>query len=252
MANVASLTASADSKRNEFRLEFDRLMEENRLLKKHSDEARAAVAQREADLESLEADLADTEQRWSDRLLREERARQEAEKRADDHKIVLQRLVSDTTISPTAELLSQIGQDGKSFTQFYAEHALLQEELGKKEQEISRLESALERILGDIKEKVGIYFAIWANVVATILHRARRGLRQGYRARHYAGNRAGKYSATARCPARSQQGPRVSSAKARRGHPLVAGRVRRPLPAGAVACARDRGPRRPQPCERGL
>lgn len=129
-------------------------MEENRLLKKHSDEARSAVAQREADLEALEADVADSEKRWSEKLQREERARREAEKRADDHKIVLQRLASDTSISPTANLLSQIGQDGKSFTQFYADHALLQEELSKKEQEISRLESALERILGDIKEKV--------------------------------------------------------------------------------------------------
>lgn len=132
-------------------------MEENRLLKKHSDEARQAVAQREADLESVESDLAESEQRWTARLQREERARQEAEKRADDHKVVLQRLASDTSISPTANILSQIGQDGKTFTQFYADHALLQEELGKKEQEISRLESTLEHILADIKEKVSVY-----------------------------------------------------------------------------------------------
>jgi nucleoprotein TPR len=159
-ANIANLTSNAASQKMSYRREFDRLMEEIRLLERRSDEARAAVADREAELERHSEDMAERERMWEERVEREEKGRKIAEKRADDLKVTLQQLTSSAgdgsiDVSRAASLASSQRASGKSYTQFYTDFIKSEQDLQEKEQEVQRLTALVEEISQDIVEQVG-------------------------------------------------------------------------------------------------
>lgn len=157
-ANIANLTSNAAAQKMSYRVEFDRLMEDIRLLGKRGDEARQAVADREAELERHAEEMTERENMWEERLAREENARKVAEKRADDLKVTLQQLTAaedgSLDISPAAALASNQRLAGKSYTQFYADYVKLEYELSEKDKEVQRLTTLVEEISQDINEQV--------------------------------------------------------------------------------------------------
>jgi len=148
-------------------MEFHRLMEENRILEKRGDDARANVVEREAELERT-AESQDEKQRlWEEKWKKEERMRREAEKRAEDLKVVVERLAlaggEDADISPAAALASGMRQTGKSYTQFYTDYTIQEGKLREAENEVARLTDLVEEISRDIDEKVGPYIGSWCS-----------------------------------------------------------------------------------------
>jgi len=158
-ANIANLTSNAASQKVSYRLEFDRLMEEIRLLEKRGDEARAAVADREAELERHAEEMTERENELKEAVEREQKARKLAEKRADDLKITLQQLTGtaedgSVEFSRAASLASSQRASGKSYTQFFNDYVNAQQALQEKEEEVLRLNALVEEISEDIKEHV--------------------------------------------------------------------------------------------------
>ena len=139
-------------------MELQRLMEENRLLEKRGDDARAVIADRESELERLSQQTDDQEREWSERCKKEERLRREAEKRASDLKVVVERLAlaggEGTDVSPTALLANEIRQSGKSYTQFFTDYTIQEQKLREKEDEVARLEAVLTEVTQEIAERV--------------------------------------------------------------------------------------------------
>ena len=157
-ANIATLTAAAASKKASTSSEITRLMDENRLLEKRSEEARTTIAEREAELERLLDASGDKEKAWEDRWKKEERLRREAEKRSEDLSVVVERLAmaggDGNQLSPAAALASGMKQNGKSYTQFYTDYTLQEGKLRSAENEVARLTELLDEISADISEKV--------------------------------------------------------------------------------------------------
>lgn len=113
---------------------------------------------REAELERITDAYADKERQWEERCKKEERTRREVEKRAEDLKVVVDRLAmasgSGSEISPAAALASGAKAGGKTYTQFYTEYTLLEGKLRATENEVSRLTQILDEISADLAEKV--------------------------------------------------------------------------------------------------
>lgn len=134
-------------------------MEEIRLLGKRGDEARAAVADREAELERHAEEMAEREHVWEERLERSEKALKVAQKQADDFKTTLQQITASAAdgsleVSPAASLASSQRASGKSYTQFYTDYVLREQQLQEKDKEIERLSALVEEINQDIQEHV--------------------------------------------------------------------------------------------------
>jgi nucleoprotein TPR len=158
-ASIATLTSAAAAKKASTASEFSRLMEENRILEKRGDEARAQITERESELERLVSAQESKEKSWEERWKKEERLRREAEKRSEDLKIVVERLSMaqgiGSDISPAAALAADQKMNGKSYTQFYVDYTVQESKLRAAENEVDRLTSLLDEISADIAEKVG-------------------------------------------------------------------------------------------------
>ena len=141
-------------------MEFHRLLEDNRVLEKRGDDARASVAEREAELERMADSYDEKPRMWEDRWKKEERIRREAEKRSEDLKVVVERLAmaggAGTDLSPAAALASGMRQNGKTYTQFYTDYTIQEGKLRAAENEVSRLTQLLDEISQDISEKVSL------------------------------------------------------------------------------------------------
>ena len=140
-------------------MEFHRLMEENRVLEKRGDDARTSVVEREAELERMAESWDEKERMWEERCKKEERMRRDAERRAEDLKVVVERLAmaggEGADISPAAALASGMRQTGKTYTQFYTDYTIQEGKLRAAENEVARLTQLVEEISQDIDEKVG-------------------------------------------------------------------------------------------------
>lgn len=133
-------------------------------MEKRADEARATISDREAELERL-ADAQEAKERvWEEKWRKEERSRREAEKRAEDLKIVVERLTlaqgEGSDISPAAALAADQKMNGKSYTQFYIDYTIQSTKLREAEIEVDRLTELLDEISADINEKVSDGFEI--------------------------------------------------------------------------------------------
>ncbi|ORY31757.1 hypothetical protein BCR39DRAFT_525256 [Naematelia encephala] len=156
-SNIAALTSAAAAHKANTSMELHRLVEENRVLEKRGDDARAVISEREAELERLTDLQGEKEKVWEDKWKKEERARREAEKRAEDLKIVVERLAmaggEGNDLSPAAALAGEMRQTGKSYTQFYTDYTIQEGKLRTAENEVARLTSLLDEISQDISEK---------------------------------------------------------------------------------------------------
>lgn len=116
--------------------------------------------EREVELERLTEAFEEKERIWSERIKREEVARQSAEKRADDLKVVVERLAmaggDGDSLSPAAALAGETRQGGKSYTQFYTDYTIQEGKLRNAENEVVRLTRLLDEISQDISEKVAM------------------------------------------------------------------------------------------------
>ena len=157
-ANIATLTAAAASRKASTSSEFARLMEENRVLEKRAEEARVTIAEREAELERMVDSSGETTKVWEDKWKKEERLRREAEKRAEDLQIVVERLAmaggDGSDISPAVALATGMKAGGKTYTQFYTDYTILEGKLRTSENEVIRMTQLLDEISADISEKV--------------------------------------------------------------------------------------------------
>jgi nucleoprotein TPR len=156
--NISTLTTSAATKKANTSLEYQRLLTENQLLEKRSDEARSVVLEREAELERMANAFEEKEKVWEDRWKKEERIRKEAEKRSEDLKVVVERLAlangEGGDLSPAAALAGGLKAGGKSYTQFYTDYTIQEGKLRAAENEVVRLTLLLDEISQDINEKV--------------------------------------------------------------------------------------------------
>ncbi|KAK8864149.1 hypothetical protein IAR55_001395 [Kwoniella newhampshirensis] len=156
-AHIATLTSAAAAKKASVSLEFHQLSEENRILEKRGDDARATTLEREAELERVVNAYEDKEKGWEEKWKKEERTRRDAEKRAEDLKTVVERLAlaggEGTNISSAATLASDLKQSGKSYTQFYTDYTIQEGKLRAAENEVARLTGLLDEISQDISEK---------------------------------------------------------------------------------------------------
>lgn len=161
-ANIASLTSAAATKKASTSMEFHRLMEENTILEKRGDEARASVADREAELERMAESYDKKEEESEVRWKKEERMRREAERRAEDLKLVVERLAmaggGGTDFSPAATIAEGMKQRGKSYTQFYTEYVIQEKKLREAENDVARLTQIVDDISQDVVEKVRTVF----------------------------------------------------------------------------------------------
>lgn len=141
-------------------MEFRRLTEENRVLEKRGDDARATITDREAELERMVQSYDEKERVWEERWKKEERMRRESEKRAEELKIVVERLAlaggNGTDISPAAALASGMKQSGKTYTQFYTDYTIQEGRLRTAENEVARLTHMMDEIGQDIEEKARV------------------------------------------------------------------------------------------------
>ena len=157
-SNIATLTSAAASQKASFRIELNRLSEEIRLLEKRADDSRAAVSDREAELERLVGAQSEKEKLWEEKWKKEERAKREAEKRSDDLKIVVERLATangeGVTISAAASVASGMKQSGKTYTEFYRDYVIQEGKLRASEIEVDNLQQLLDEITQDIEERV--------------------------------------------------------------------------------------------------
>ncbi|WRT66753.1 uncharacterized protein IL334_003716 [Kwoniella shivajii] len=156
-ANIATLTSAAAAKKASVSMEFHQLMEENRILEKRGEEARSTVAEREAELERMAESYGEKEKNWEEKWKKEERTRRVAEKRAEDLKVVVERLAlaggEGTDISPAAALAGGMKASGKTYTQFYTDYTIQEGKLRAAENEVARLTGLLDEIGQDIAEK---------------------------------------------------------------------------------------------------
>ncbi|WVF69077.1 hypothetical protein IAT40_003851 [Kwoniella sp. CBS 6097] len=156
-ANIATLTSAAAAKKASVSMEFHQLTEENRILEKRGEEARATIAEREAELERLAEAYGEKEKSWEEKWKKEERTRREAEKRAEDLRVVVERLAmaggEGNDISPAAALATGVRQSGKTYTQFYTDYTIQEGKLRAAENEVARLTELLDEIGQDIAEK---------------------------------------------------------------------------------------------------
>ena len=133
-------------------------MEENRVLEKRAEEARVTIAEREAELERMVDSSGEKTKVWEDKWKKEERLRREAEKRAEDLQIVVERLAmaggDGSDISPAAALATGMKAGGKTYTQFYTDYTILEAKLRTSENEVIRMTQLLDEISADISEKV--------------------------------------------------------------------------------------------------
>ncbi len=166
--NIATLTSAAAAKKASTSMEFHRLMEENRVLEKRGDDARATVVEREAELERMSENYNEKERVWEDRWKKEERMRREAEKRSEDLKIVVERLAlaggEGAEFSPAASLAFGMRQSGKTYTQFYTDYVIQEGKLREAENDVARLTELVDRINQDILEKVSILLAVHSSL----------------------------------------------------------------------------------------
>lgn len=92
------------------------------------------------------------------RVKAEERRRKEVEKRAEELKLVVDRLAlaggEGTDLSPAAALAGEMRAQGKSYTQFFTDYTLQEGKLQAAENEVARLTDLLDEISSDIAEKV--------------------------------------------------------------------------------------------------
>jgi nucleoprotein TPR len=159
------LTAAAASHKAGFRIEVNRLVEEVALLERRGDDARAAVDDREAELERVSAVQVEKERSWEEKWKKEERGRREAEKRAEDLKIVVERLAmaggeGGMDFSPAASIAGQMKQQGKTYTQFYTDYTIQEAKLRAAENEVGRLQNLLDEISQDISDKVCVWHCL--------------------------------------------------------------------------------------------
>lgn len=158
-ANIATLTSAAASKKASSSNEISRLIDENKILEKRAAEARNTILEREAELEKLADAQSEDARVWSEKLRKEDRARKEAEKRASDLKVVVDRLTlahgDGSDLSPAAALAIGQREGGKSYTSFFTEFTLQENKLREAEEEVVRLTALLDEISADIREKVG-------------------------------------------------------------------------------------------------
>ena len=158
-ANIASLASAAAAKKASTSSEFARLTDEYRIVEKRGEEARATVAEREAELERMVDAQSEKERSMEERWKKEERLRRDAEKRSEDLKVVVERLSmahgDGSELSPAAALAHDQRQNGKSYTQFYMDYTIQESKLRAAENEVTRLTQLLDEISADISEKVG-------------------------------------------------------------------------------------------------
>lgn len=133
-------------------------MDENRVLEKRGEDARSAIIERETELERITDAFAEKEKQCEEKWKKEERTRREAEKRAEDLKVVVDRLAmasgEGSGLSPAAALASGAKAGGKTYTQFYTDYTLMEAKLRASENEVSRLTQILDEISADLAEKV--------------------------------------------------------------------------------------------------
>ncbi|ORX37030.1 hypothetical protein BD324DRAFT_650644 [Kockovaella imperatae] len=155
--NIRALTDAAANRKISTSSEFARLMEENRILKKRAEEARSTITEREAELERVADSAGEKTRVWEEKWKKEERLRREAEKRAEDLQIVVERLAmaggEGSDLSPAAALATGMKQSGKTYTQFYTDYTIQEGKLRAAENEVSRLTQLLDEISADISEK---------------------------------------------------------------------------------------------------
>ena len=141
---------------------MNRLMDENRVLEKRGEDARQAILDRESELERITDAFAEKERHWEEKWKKEERTRKEVEKRAEDLKVVVDRLAmasgEGSGLSPAAALASGAKAGGKTYTQFYTDFTLMEAKLRTSENEVSRLTQILDEISADLAEKVSYVF----------------------------------------------------------------------------------------------
>lgn len=137
---------------------MNRLMDENRVSEKRGEDARQAILERESELERITDAFAEKERHWEEKWKKEERTRKEVEKRAEDLKIVVDRLAmasgEGSGLSPAAALANGAKASGKTYTQFYTDFTLMEAKLRASENEVSRLTQILDEISADLAEKV--------------------------------------------------------------------------------------------------
>lgn len=214
---IANLKTSAASQHTSFRLELERLEEENRILIKRSEDRDAAIADREAELEHQATTFSQKEAAWQEKLQRAEEARQVAEKRADDFKITVERLAvaggdGRHDISPAATLAARQRESGKSYTQFFTDYTIMETKLREVEAENVRLTDLLTEISQDLAEKVGkcVRSSLTSETAAGGAGcRARRCHRTRERSRHGA-RQCPRFPGRLREPRQSARGDQVS------------------------------------------
>jgi nucleoprotein TPR len=135
-------------------------MEQIRLLDKRSDELSTAVREREAELERRAEETGERERIWEERVENGEKARAAAEKRADDFKVMFQQLTASAgdgslDISRAASIASSQRASGKSYTQFYTDYVISQQQLQEKEEKVQQLTQLVDEIYEDLAEQVG-------------------------------------------------------------------------------------------------
>jgi nucleoprotein TPR len=157
-ANIANLTSAAAAKKASTSIELHRLMEENRVLDKRAEDARNTIIEREAELERLVGSHEMEKAEWQEKWKAEERRRKEAEKRAEDLRLVVERLAlaagEGTDISPAMAVATEMRQSGKTYTQFYTDYTRLEAEFRAAQNEVVRLTQLLDEVSQDIAEKV--------------------------------------------------------------------------------------------------
>jgi nucleoprotein TPR len=152
------------------------------VLERRADDARVRVEEMEAELERVLTRQAEKEDSLRDDVKRAERARNEAEKRVEEMKDVVDRLAMAGApvgmvggqeegegsaaygISPTAALASRMQKAGRTYTEVYTDYVRLQNDLVKEKAETSRLEGVLTTILADIDERVSTRRNVWMPV----------------------------------------------------------------------------------------
>ena len=164
-SNIATLTAAAASRKASTSSEMARLMEENRVLEKRAEEARATINEREAELEKMVDASGATSKVWEDKWKKEERLRREAEKRSEDLQLVVERLAmaggEGTELSPAMALAGGLRQSGKSYTSIYTDYTIQEGKLSAAENEVDRLTQLLDEISADISEKVSSVYQMF-------------------------------------------------------------------------------------------
>nr|ODO02371.1 nucleoprotein TPR [Cryptococcus depauperatus CBS 7855] len=156
-ANIATLTSAAAANKAAVAVEVLQMEEANRILEKRSDEARQTIADREAELERMAEQLEDREKYWEARFRKEERLKEESERRAQELKVVADRLDMAEGhggfVSASAAVAGEVRKNGKSYTQLYADYTIQESRLRTTENEVERLTDLLDEISQELNEK---------------------------------------------------------------------------------------------------